>query len=246
MTALPQTPAAPVPALPRPVRMHQAWSSLTFLHWRFDPAAVAAVLPPGLEPDTYDGSAWAGLVLFRLTVYPTLAGRRLPAVPGLCDFPEVNVRTYVRGADGGRGITFLSLDAPNLGAVAVARSGAWALPYHWARIRMRESGDVRAYSCTRWGGASTTAAVRVGPRIEAGGLERFVTDRFTFYNTTRGGGLSRSDASHPPWELARAEVLHAADGLIAATGLPAPDGPPLALYSAGTRAAIGATRQLRG
>ena len=245
MTALPQTTAAPVPALPRPVRMHQDWSSLTFLHWPLAPAAVAAVLPPGLEPDTFAGSAWAGLVLFRLTAHPTVAGRRLPAVPWLCGFPEVNVRTYVRGPDGGRGITFLSLDAPNLGAVAVARSRAWALPYHWARMRMAERGDVRAYACTRWGGASTTATVRVGPRIQAGGLERFLTDRWTFYNATRSG-LSRSDASHPPWELARAEVLHAADGLIAATGLPAPDGPPLALYSAGTSAVIGATRRVTG
>jgi uncharacterized protein YqjF (DUF2071 family) len=226
--------------------MHQAWSSLTFLHWRMDPAAVAAVLPSGCEPDTFAGSAWAGLILFRLTVYPTVAGRRLPAVPWLCGFPEVNVRTYVRGPDGGRGITFLSLDAPNLGAVAVARSGAWALPYHWARMRMEARGDVRAYACTRWGGASTTAMVRVGPRIEGDGLERFLTDRWTFYNATRGGGLSRSDASHPPWELARAEVLHAADGLIEAAGLPAPGEPPLALYSAGTTAAIGATRPVRG
>ena len=106
-------------------------------------------------------------------------------------------------------------------------------------------GDVRRYACTRWGGTSATATVRVGATDRSRGLERFLTDR-CFYNAIRVGGLSRSDAWHSPWELARAEVLHAADGLIAAAGLPAPDDPPAGIYAAETRTVIGAIRRITG
>ena len=53
-------------------------------------------LPPGLEVETFDGSAWVGLVPFAMRV--TLP--RSPLVPWLSRFPETNVRTYARSADG--------------------------------------------------------------------------------------------------------------------------------------------------
>ena len=44
----------------------QAWRTVAFLHWRIDPALMAAHLPPGLVPDTVDGAAWIGLTPFRV------------------------------------------------------------------------------------------------------------------------------------------------------------------------------------
>lgn len=40
----------------------QVWRDVTMLHWREDPAVGRALLPPGLEPDVADGSAWVSLV----------------------------------------------------------------------------------------------------------------------------------------------------------------------------------------
>ena len=44
------------------------WEQLTFIHWRFDPDEVQRLLPPGLTVETFDGSAWVGLVPFYLRV----------------------------------------------------------------------------------------------------------------------------------------------------------------------------------
>ena len=60
-------------------------------------------------------------------------------MPWASRFSEMNVRTYVRGPDGHRGIWFLSLDASRLGAVAMARR-TYRLPYMWARMETRRSG----------------------------------------------------------------------------------------------------------
>lgn len=42
-------------------------------------------------------------------------------------FVEVNVRLYSRGADGSRGVVFLSMDAPRLPVVLAART--LGIPY---------------------------------------------------------------------------------------------------------------------
>ena len=43
------------PRLARPV-MYQQWTSITFLHWRYPPAMVQSLLPPGLTAETSGGA----------------------------------------------------------------------------------------------------------------------------------------------------------------------------------------------
>ena len=81
---------------PEPVKravMVQQWRDLAYVHWRYPVEEVQALLPPGLEVDTFDGSAWVGLIPFSMK---NIGLPRLPAVPYFGSFPEVNVRTYVR------------------------------------------------------------------------------------------------------------------------------------------------------
>jgi len=119
--------------------MEQSWESLTFLHWKYEPAVVQPLIGKGLELDLFDGAAWVGLVPF------VLSGVRfggLPVLPGFGAFPETNVRTYVRG--GATGVWFFSLDAARLAAVAGARA-SFGLPYFWSRMRVRRQGSVTHY-----------------------------------------------------------------------------------------------------
>ncbi len=67
------------------------------------------LVPPRLDIDTFDGSAWIGLVAFWISGIRLRAGLGFPL---LSSFPEINVRTYVRLKDK-PGIMFLSLDAAN-------------------------------------------------------------------------------------------------------------------------------------
>lgn len=108
---------------PRSVKwpvMFQRWDSLTFLHWRYPPEVISPLLPRKLELDTFDGTAWVGLTPFVLT---GLRPPGFPAIPWISRFPEMNVRTYVRGPDGERGIWFFSLEAARIAAVIGARWG---------------------------------------------------------------------------------------------------------------------------
>ena len=75
-----------------PIVMHQRWEELLFLHWPFEPQIIAKVLPPSLRVDTFEGKAWIGVVPFSMR---NVRPRFLPSVPGISNFPELNLRTSV-------------------------------------------------------------------------------------------------------------------------------------------------------
>ena len=228
---------------PTPVQraaMVHHWDELTFLHWRYEAADVQRLLPDGLEVETFDGTAWIGLVPFFLRVgLPWV-----PPVPWVCGFPETNVRTYVRSADGASGVWFFSLDAARLGAVLVARLG-YRLPYVWSQVHIDIDGPVRRYRCDRrWPGprgARSRVEVTVGEPFaadELGPLDHFLTARWGLFSTPRSG-LHRAPASHEPWPLHHATAGHVEDELITAARLPAPAGPPLVHFSPSVTVRIG-------
>ena len=110
--------------------MFMRWHDLLFLHWRVDPALLRPHVPPSLELDTFDGSAWLGVVPFWMS---GIRARLTPPIPGLSRFPELNVRTYVT-AEGKPGVWFFSLDAANKVAVRAAR---WTFHLNYLDARMR-------------------------------------------------------------------------------------------------------------
>jgi hypothetical protein len=237
-------PITPEPTEPvRPPVMIHRWEALTMLHWPYAPDVVQRLLPPPLSVDVSEGRAWVGLVPFRMRI--RVPGS--PFVPWLSTFPETNVRTYVVGPDGRRGIWFLSLDVPRLGAVLVARA-TYRLPYHWARMRLAQDGDrVRYGSRRRWPGtrnAGGSIAVRVGDPIGEGDeLERFLTARWGLYAVS-GTGLAYAPVEHERWPLRGAEAERVEDSLVVSAGLPAPSVEPHVLYSPGVEVRIGRPRRL--
>ena len=122
------------------------WLDLLFAHWPIEPAVLRPLIPAPLELDTFDGSAWLGVVPFRMTHVRPL---ELPLPGGAFAFAEVNVRTYVTAPDGTRGIWFLSLDGAHWPSATAARLG-FGVPYHHARVTSSTDGDwIReSSSCT--------------------------------------------------------------------------------------------------
>lgn len=235
---------APGRPVPRPV-MTQRWTDLTYLHWPVDPERLAPVMPPGVRVDTADGTAWVGLVPFvmrdvRLRL--PLPGRpAVPAPASLGNFCETNVRTYSVGPDGRRGVIFLSLDAERALPVLVARV-AFALPYMWSSMRCERDGDVLTYTCRRRApgprGTSSLIRVRVGDPVQPTPLDLFLTARWGLH-TARRGRTAYGPMDHGPWPLRSAELLDLDDDLVAAAGLPRPDGPPRVLFSPGVDVRVG-------
>lgn len=224
------------------VAQYQTWESLLFLHWRVPLEMLRAKIPAALEIDTFDGSAWVGLVPFAMK---DVRLKGLPPVPGTADFLETNVRTYVHHQGANPGVWFFSLDAAAWLPVQVART-VWKLPYHHARMALQHEAD---------GAVSYTTSRRAPPPVPAhctvryrpqgapqaampGTLEHFLAERYLLYTAAGDGTLRRGQVSHTPYPLQRAEVDALDESLLAASGIVRPEDAPLAHYAAGVSVEI--------
>ncbi|WP_245635976.1 YqjF family protein [Herbiconiux solani] len=246
------TAAAPLsrtaPVMPG-ILHEQDWQSLTFLHWRVDPAEVAPHLPPGTRPDIFDGSAWVGLIPFRLAHATAPGFRALGPIPYAGTFPEINVRLYSVDETGRRGVVFSSLESSRLAAVSAAHV-LFGLPYRWARMSISTNADgVISYRSERRGDLGFGG--RPGPhsRIDArpGTVDRstdelavFLTARWGLH-IARGGRTRFIPNEHAPWQVVDAELDFLDDELLAAAGFPqlASRAPDSVLFSPGIHTAFG-------
>jgi uncharacterized protein YqjF (DUF2071 family) len=224
-----------VPAVRVPM-MFQNWRHLTFLHWRMPVSAVRGLVPKPLIVDSFDGSAWVGVMPFLLRGLRPPFG---PPLPWLSEFPETNCRTYVKGPDEAPGIWFFSLEAARALAVAGARLG-YGLPYAWARMRVELGCQIGYRSRRLWPDQHTVTNIQIEPEepIEAGAREIFLTARFRLYSLI-AGRMVYADVEHEPWPLQAARVIHIEQNLMQAAGLPDATDLPLAHYSPGVSVHIG-------
>jgi len=207
--------------------LRMQWVDLAFLHWPVRVEDVRSLVPPALELDLFDDSAWVAVTPFRMTrVRPLLA----PPIPTATDFPELNVRTYVR--HGGRpGVWFFSLDAASWLAVMAARTTT-GLPYFHARMLERREGDVVHYASRRMHGGAAPAEFRAryrpsGPAYQspAGSLDHWLTERYSLFSLS-GSQVLRLDIEHKPWPLQHASVDIDQNTMAVAAGITLPSDPP--------------------
>lgn len=216
---------------------YQRWADLLFVHWRYPVEAVRRVVPPPLEVDVHDGAAWVGVVAFEIRAARPVV---VPPFAGL-DFPETNVRTYVRLGGADPGVCFLSLDAASRAMVAGGRR-RYGLPYHRARMRVVREGDVRRWESERVADPSVRFAARAvrGPALgpATAGLDRFLVERYALYRVRRGRVI-RVDVRHEPYPLREVQGTAVEETLLAAAGLPDPSGPPASIrFADGVEARI--------
>ena len=196
----------------RPVGQHvmyQQWRDLLLLHWEYPAAAIQATLPEGLFVDKFAGRAYLGIVPFFMR---NIRPRFLPAVPGISDFMELNLRTYVYDRSGVPGVWFYSLDANQRLAVEIARR-FFHLPYEHAQMKSSRTPESRIrYKSLRTGeranGASCLFEYAPGvelPQPAPESLEFFLVERYRLYSHA-SDGLRRGSVFYPPYLLCRAEV----------------------------------------
>ncbi|HTB15926.1 MAG TPA: DUF2071 domain-containing protein [Bryobacteraceae bacterium] len=208
--------------------MAQTWRDLLFAHWRVPPADLGRVVPLPLELDLWEGSAWIGVVPFRMD---RIRPRGMFAVPGISATPEINVRTYVKFG-GKRGVYFLSLHASNRAAVKVARR-FFHLPYHPAKMNVRSQEDMVHYESAGElaqfrGSYRPTGEVAPG---QPGTLEYWLTERYCFYALDPQGRVIRGEVDHPRWPLQPAEASIETNTMTEPFGIDLPDEPPLLHFS---------------
>jgi uncharacterized protein YqjF (DUF2071 family) len=210
------------------------WLDLLFAHWPVDAERLRALVPAGLELDTFEGRAWLGVVPFTMA---DVAPRGVPAIPHFSTFPEINVRTYVR-RDGEPGIHFLSLDAASRATVEGARR-VFHLPYFRATMHSTMVDGRVEYRSRRVDRRGPPALFEaryrpVGPPAIAasGSLEDWLTRRMQLFSTDRHGRIWRTRIAHVAWPLQAAEAEITVDTMLAGHGLELPVGPPHLRFAA--------------
>jgi uncharacterized protein YqjF (DUF2071 family) len=210
--------------------MYQSWRDLLFLHWEYPVAAIRETLPRGLFVDTFGGQAYLGIVPFFMQ---NIRPRFLPPAPGISNFMELNLRTYVHDRSGVPGVWFYSLDANQRLAVEIARR-FFHLPYEHAKMHAIRSKDgVISYRSTRYNGKGADGASCVFeyaagaelPCAEPGTLEFFLIERYRLY-ASAGGRLRRGAVLHQPYPLCSASVTAWDEHLLALNGLTPTGRPP--------------------
>jgi uncharacterized protein len=182
----------------------QTWEDTLWAHWRVPVEELRPRVPGELEIEEHDGSAWIGIVFFRVRA---LRARGVLPLPALSSFLQLNVRTYVRGPDGLPGVWFFSIDASSRLAALGVRS-VYRLPAFHARMVLDRSGDWRDTECARIGERGKVFSGRYRPaggifRAEPDSLEWFLVERYRLYT-----GSERTEIHHDRWPLqpAAAEI----------------------------------------
>jgi uncharacterized protein YqjF (DUF2071 family) len=199
--------------------LRQSWRRVAFAHWPVDSGAVRHRLPADLAVDEHDGTAWLTLVAL-LIDRVRLGG--VPPLPGTGAFLQTNLRTYVTGPGGTRGVWFFSLDATSL-AVALGARVLLGAPYHHADLAIHDApgGAGVRYSGRRLA-SGAPAAYRIeltpGAFVDPDGLDVWLTHRWRAF-TRHAGRTVEVPVHHGPWLLRRATLHGMEETLTSAAGL---------------------------
>lgn len=187
------------------------WVNLALVQYRVTREMLAPYLPEGLELDLYDGSPFVSLVAFDF-LDTKVKGVRWP---WHVNFPEVNLRFYVRDPKTGeRGVSFVRELVPKAMIAWTARS-LYNEPYARARMSSETTEDdalIRIEHRWRFRGVDHALSVRgakppTTPPEDS--LEHFFKEHSRGYGRSRSGRTIRYGVEHPVWSVysePRAEV----------------------------------------
>jgi hypothetical protein len=177
------------------------WRDLTIASYAVDESLLTPRLPPGLELDRFEGRAVCSLVGFRF-LQTRVFGVRWP---GLVNFPEINLRFYVREpATGRRGVVFVR-ELVRSRLVATIARGFYNEPYFKARIGEsieRSSTSIVAEYNFSIGGGRGSLGVEADPETfipPEDSAEHWFKEHQWGYGQTKRGKPFRYEVRHPVW-----------------------------------------------
>jgi hypothetical protein len=175
------------------------WGNLFMATWLVEPAQLAKCLPPGCEPDLWNGKiplSLVGVEFSQVAVKGT-------SWPWHDQFPEINLRTYVQGSRG-PGVAFLGELVPKYWVAWMARR-SFGEPYQKAKVWIEKRVRLGEPEVTyHWESneRSNRISVKAGAcltDIPSGGLDSFLLTRDRGYNARKGG--TTYTVTHEPWKI---------------------------------------------
>ncbi|MDX1437621.1 MAG: DUF2071 domain-containing protein, partial [Anaerolineales bacterium] len=207
----------PNPLPDRPWIMYQEWHNVLFCSWPIAVEELRPLVPPELELDTFEGTAWFSLLPM---VMERLHLRFLPPVPGTSNFNEINLRTYVRYQDE-PGVYFFKIFAESRLGALMARL-AFHLPYEYTEIDLVKGKGTLAMHTVD--GTINQMSVRYQPggtptEPPAGSREHFLIERYADFAADKAGAVYRGDIQHARWKTQPVEAEFDTLTIPAAAGL---------------------------
>ncbi len=193
-------PSADAPRPPWPF-LTARWTNVLLATYAVPPDLLTPRLSPGLELDTREGQAFASLVCFDFQDTRVLG---IPW-PGFRNFPEVNLRFYVRRGDE-RGVVFVREFVPQRLVAWMART-LYNEPYlatAMASSVVDEPEIIQVEHRLAFAGRThTMRAVGSKPAVVPGpeSVEAFFKEHHWGYGKTRRGRTLRYHVWHPVWAV---------------------------------------------
>jgi uncharacterized protein len=190
-----------------------AWRNLLLLNFPVPTEIVKRLAPPGTEPDLHNGQSYISIVGFS---FENVRLFGLP-IPGHTNFPEINLRYYVRRRVAGelrRGVVFAREIVPRR-AVAILANYLYNENYVTRPMRSENQiagaalapNDKVAYSWkstpTHWNELSAQVAAPL-TLPTPNSLEEFIVEHYWGYTHGRDGQTREYQVAHVPWRTAPA------------------------------------------
>jgi uncharacterized protein YqjF (DUF2071 family) len=192
--------------MPRPF-LTANWTNLCIVSYTVDPSLLEPRLPPGLDLDLWDGQALVSLVAFDFHKTRVFWARW----PGLTNFPEINLRYYVRAGER-RGVCFVREFVPRRLVALIARR-FYNEPYDAAPMASRVTAEadwVDVHHGLTFRGKTHVLHLRgSGESVLPGPdtLEHFIKERPWGFGTDRRGRTVRYRVLHPAWKVKHAKLM---------------------------------------
>lgn len=177
------------------------WNNLILANYKVREELLRPLLPPGCELDRFEDSPVASLVGFQFLDTRVLG----VSWPGFRDFPEWNLRFYVRNGSR-RGVCFVREFVPQWFVATMARV-IYNEPYRAAPMTMdvkSEANVVTADYTVEWAKRTnrlTVAGEKAAFRPDSKSLEHFFKEHSWGFGTTHRGKLLTYEVSHPEWDV---------------------------------------------
>jgi uncharacterized protein len=180
------------------------WRKLVIANYVVDPAILTPYLPGRTELDYWNNRCYVSLVGF-MFLNTKLKGIRIPFHT---NFPEVNLRFYVRykdGTDWKRGVVFVKEIVPQPALTFIANA---IYNENYETLRMKNSVEVAdkflnvkyEWKKGRWHSISVKADIEPF-QIREGTEEEFITEHFWGYTKLTGNATSEYQVEHPRWDV---------------------------------------------
>jgi uncharacterized protein YqjF (DUF2071 family) len=170
-----------------------------------DPLILRPYLPAHTELDQWKGETYVSLVGFMFRQV-RVKGLRIPYHT---DFPEVNLRFYVRHHQDGqlkRGVVFINEIVPKPFITLVANS---LFQEHYRTLPMQHEDNTEGETLRvgyrwrfkgRWNGVAVEAGA-IPVSLEPGSKAEFITEHFWGYTSMGMANSGEYEVAHPRWNI---------------------------------------------